>query len=224
MADMRITPIVKSPTRLTADGTGFYPLRGTRTGEGFFADYITSLAMQGRVFTGAPGAANNTAITGVATSFSATTPDFTLEAPTGTTVIPLSVKLVQTGSVAGGFITVLLAYQNAAERSSSGTAFPNVLSTRTDKPYATLATAYTAPTVSSDTIGVRLDSATINANIGSASATNLSPLDYHWTYDARVPIFLVGPAALKIYTWAGTTAPTWFPTLVWAEIPSTDIT
>lgn len=219
MADMRITPITKSPTRLTADGTGFYPLRGTRTGEGFFADYLYSLGMQGRIIVGGLNTAASDVVL-AQTSFVATTPTFSLEVPSGTCAIPLGIKLSQTTPVAGGGITVIMEIVNAVTRSSSGTALA-AHSTRTDRIYTPLCTLYSNPTVAANTVGDRVDAMQMTPNVGATATVTCEP--FRWSLDMRNPIFLVGVASMKIYSWAASTAPTWTASFLWAEIPSTDI-
>ncbi|MGH8360890.1 MAG: hypothetical protein ACRESF_25670 [Pseudomonas sp.] len=222
MSDMRIvTP--KAPGSVDRVARNQYrQVAGTPEGAFFGADYLHSLAREGRIFYASPGAALNTVITGVATSFSATTPDFTLEVPAGTTCMPLRVQLTQAGTVAGGAISVIIGIQGAVERSSAGTVFPNILSSRTDGLGVTRAcTPYTAPTVATDTIGVRVYAGLVNANVATGVATD--NVDYQPILTGE-PLYLVGPAALKIYTWATATAPSWLHEMAWAEIPSTDLT
>ena len=65
-------------------------------------DLLTWLAADGRIFY-ASDADQNDMVTGQ-TSFAATTPTFLLSVASGTTVIPLMMKLAQSGSVAGGAV------------------------------------------------------------------------------------------------------------------------
>lgn len=226
MADIRITVPGAPGANTRASRLQLRGMAGTPEGAGFFADYIHYLSREGRVFFAHPGAAQNTTFAGAAlTSFAATTPDWTLEVPSGTTCIPLYISQQQAGTVAGGAISYVLAMQNAAERSSGGTAFANILSTRTDGNGITHAcTPYAAPTVSSDTVGVRLMSTILTQSVTTGRT---GPLTNDIFIQAGVDIpmlYLVGPAALKSYAWAGTTAPTWLLSLCWAEIPSSDLT
>ncbi len=42
-----------------------------------------------------------------------------------------------------------------------------------------------------------------------------------WTPEiAGHPLAIVGPGALAVFTWAGTTGPTWAWTFAWAEVPT----
>jgi hypothetical protein len=221
MADLRGLARDSSGSVLRAGASTLRQVSVTRDGGIFEADWLTqALGSEGRIFFGSQGTAQNSTFTGQ-TSFSATTPDLTLEVPAGTTAIPLSLSLVQTGTVAGGLITVILGIQNAAERSSGGTAWTLVTSSRTDKPMTPSCSVYTQPTVSSDTVGVRLWAATLKQDVTNTVYTN----HVYWTalgQESAVP-YLVGPAALKVYTFASTTGPTFFADLAWAELPSSAV-
>jgi hypothetical protein len=225
MADVRGL-VQNAPGSVARQTRGNYrTLALTPDGAVFEADYLHSLAREGRIFIASPGAAlNTTSLGAAATSFVATTPDFTLEVPSGTTCIPLRVKATQAGTVAGGAVSVIMGIQGAVERSSAGTAFANIKSTRTDAlGVANVCTPYIAPTVATDTVGVA-----VYRDILTQTVTTTRPGladDVDWMpYTQGQPIYLVGPSALKFYSFASSTAPTWFFELTWAEIPSTDLT
>src|SRR5690348_11826469 len=199
MADSRGFTQAAPGAVVRANRNSYRNLATTPEGALFTADYLNALAREGRVFTATPGAANNTGITGVATSFSATTPDFTLEVPSGTTCIPVRIQMSQTGTVAGGAISVIIAVQNAIERSSAGTVFPNILSTRTDGAGITRACVpYTAPTVATDTVGVAIYRTILTQSVTTGRTGGMAT-DLDLMFGQDLPMqFLVGVSALKI--------------------------
>lgn len=177
------------------------------------SDFLTYLAADGRIFY-ASDADQNDLVTGQ-TSFANTTPTFVLEVPTGTTAIPLMVRLSQTGTVAGGAIDVIMELDNAARYSSGGTT-ETVLAAKTGgNTQSNNCTLYSGATAAAG-YGVRIFGATIGQDVSPAEG---APNEILWTPVAGLD-FLVGPAAFLVYTYAGTTGPTWFWTVKWAEIPS----
>lgn len=225
MSDIKLEPIVKTPSRNTADTAATKNVRGTRDGTLFTADWLTNLALQGRIYV-CSDADQNDVVVG-ATSFATTTPTFLLDVPAGTAAIPLFVQLVQAGSVAGAAIDVLIEFDNAARYTSGGTnETTGLLSTRTDQPlsakcklYSTGGSAITA----TDAYGTMLKHILAIPQDVAPAITEV----YNWhqiEWHAPFPILLVGPAAFLVYTYAGTTGPSWNWSVGWAELPSSDLT
>lgn len=176
------------------------------------ADLASFLAAEGKVYY-ASDADQNDLVTGQ-TSFAATTPTFLLDIPTGTTVIPLMMRLFQSGTVAGAAVDVIMEFDNAARYSAAGTA-ETVLASKTTGAQATACTLYSNPTAAAG-YGVRVYGATLGQDVSPAEgAVN----EVIWTPQGGLD-FLVGPAAWATYTYAGTTGPTWLWTFKWAEIPT----
>ena len=177
-------------------------------------DLASQLAIEGLAFR-ASDADQNDLVTGQ-TSFVATTPTFLLDIPEGTTVIPLGINLNQTGTVAGGAIDIIVEFDNADRYASGGTA-ETILSSRTTGPSGTtntsLCTLYSNPTAEAG-YGIRVDAVTVGMDVSSAEGV---VNEYIWTPSGGYD-FLVGPASLLVYTYAGTTGPTWFWTIKYGEI------
>lgn len=173
------------------------------------------LASQGRVFY-ASDADQNDLVTGQ-TSFANTTPTFLLDVPSGTTAIPLELTLVQSGTVAGGDINVLVEYDNADRYSAGGTAETklNANLNFTDTGNSVL---YTGATASAG-YGVRVWGVTVAADVSPAEGAVQEIL---WRPGGN--IFIKGDGALAIYTYASVTGPSWLWSIKWAEIPSTWLT
>lgn len=182
------------------------------------ADPLTWLSRMGYVFY-ASDADQNDLVTGQ-TSFANTTPTFLLNVPSGTTAIPLLVRLGQTGTVAGGVISTIVEFDDIAAYDSGGTA-ETILCARTDNPLAsnanfTNATLYSGATATAG-YGVRVYGRTIAQDTDPSSTENV--LEVIWTPIAGLD-FLVGPASMKVFTYASATGPTWWWTIKWAAFPT----
>lgn len=178
-------------------------------------DILSALAMEGRAFYASDNDQNDV-VTGQ-TSFANTTPTFLLDVPSGTTAIPILVALTQSGSVAGGDIDVIMEIDNADRYASSGTS-ETVLCARTSGGRSNLCTLYSNPTAESG-YGVRIWGVHVAPDISPAEGV-INELV--WT-PAGTLDYIVGPGALAIYTYAGTTGPTWLWTIKWIEIPTADL-
>lgn len=205
---------------IRTDGAGGNPRLNNRA-ELVVAPIPHEWAADGRLFV-ASNVARQTALATGGTSFSDTAPAFIIDFPSGTTGIPLSFVLNQGGTVAGATpITVLITIDNKARYSSGGTAITPV-NMRLDAPRTSGATVYgTSPTAAAIGTQISLYSALLAADVTPA-ADSFFPTGV--VYEPPYPPYLVGPASIVIYTFAGTTQPSWFYSFVWAEIPTVSVT
>lgn len=158
------------------------------------------------------GTTADASVTSTQTSFANTTPTFLLDVPEGITVIPLFMGLAQTGTVAGGDIIVLMEKDNALRHSTGGTPVTPVNS----RPrHARVASGrfYTNPTAIAG-FGVRM--------LGQRVAPDVSPAEgvineIVWT-PAGALDYIDGPGAWLVFTYAGTTGPTWLWEFKWLEV------
>ena len=175
------------------------------------ADVAGLLALEGRVFYASDAAANDR-VTGQ-TSFANTTPTFLLRVPANTVAIPLLTSLGQSGSVAGGDITVIIESDNVDRFSSSGTS-ETVFNSNTRTGGATnLCTLYSGATATGG-YGARIMGITVAADVAPAEG-----ISNELIWSPSGPDFLVGPASFLVYTFAASTGPTWLWTFKWAECP-----
>lgn len=178
------------------------------------ADICTMLAIEGRLFYSSD-ADQNDLVTGQ-TSFANTTPSFLLDVPAGTIAIPLLVSLGQTGTVAGGDIQIIIEIDNVKRYASGGTAEkifnPNTIPGR--PPVQSV--LYSGATASAG-YGMRIMGKTVAPDVSPAEGVDT---EYLWTPSGG-PEILVGPASFLVYTYAGTTGPSWFWTVKWLEVPAT---
>ena len=174
------------------------------------ANPVAVMTAQNRVFNVGPASISTTAA-GTTTQAN-TTPTWLLDIPSGITCIPLLVSLAQTGTVAGGAITVIMEVDNA-DRYTSGGAAMTVLNARTDGPalpssggVAPVFYVRSAAIAATDAYGVQIWAPVVGPDVSSAEG---AITELVWTPPMGAPEYLVGPAALLINTNAGTTAPTW---------------
>lgn len=209
-------------------GDGIYvAARMNRRGELIVPEFFAQLAVDGRIFQ-VSNPTRGTAVAMGGTSFSDTAPAFLVDVPSGTTIIPLEVAFSQGGTVAGAVITGLITYDNKLRYSSGGTA-QTIRANRTDAPNASNCSAYsggsaiTAAAVGvANTLKARLISPDVSPSVDVAFPGYEQGL--FWSVRESPPPVLVGPASLVIYTYAGTTQPSWFYTIRWAEMPTVMVT
>jgi len=212
MADLRL---VRQNTQVvTTDGV-WAAVNGDRLGNVGVSDLggiAMAAARSGRMYIAGDADQNDT-VTGQ-TSFANTTPTFLLNVPSGVTAIPLFVNLAQSGSVAGDFITVSIEIDDIAAYSSGGTAetiFRNYVGSGTSPGAA----VYSGATAVAG-YGIMVHHSTHAEDVDPASAD--AGLTSHLLWVPPVPLILKGPASLKVFTYAATTAPTWLWSLGWAEV------
>jgi len=182
------------------------------------SDRYDQAILDGRAFM-VSNAARETALAVGGTSFSDTAPAFVLDVPSGTGVVPLEIDLRQGGTVAGGAITVLATLSDKVRRASGGTAHtPRNMRFTVSGSDSNLASSgcsfYTGPTTNANSIDVSLFSGIYEHNLdGAVTASQV-----FWSARHSYAPYLVGPASLVVYTFAGTTQPSWFFTFKWAEV------
>lgn len=177
-------------------------------GTGVSADFLWRVASEGRLFIGSD-ADQNDAVTGQ-TSFANTTPTFLLDVPVGRIVVPLSANLSQSGSVAGGAVDVIIEIDDVT-RYASGGAAETVYNPSKRNKMESKCSLYSGATAKAG-YGVRVWGATTGQDVSPAEGAVQGPF-----WRPEIPLFLEGPASWLIYTYAGTTGPTWLWDMKWAE-------
>ena len=176
------------------------------------SDRYDQAILDGRAFM-VSNAARETALAVGGTSFSDTAPAFVLDVPSGTGVVPLEIDLRQGGTVAGGVITVLATLSDKVRRASGGTSH-TPQNMRFDEPQTSGCSFYTGPTAAANDDDISLFSGLYEHNLdGAVTASQV-----FWSARHSYAPYLVGPASLVVYTFAGTTQPSWFFTVKWAEV------
>ena len=177
------------------------------------ADISWRLALEGRIFAAAD-ADQNDRITGQ-TTFAVTTPTFTLLNPAGSDVLvlPFFYQLAQTGSVAGGDISIDTEIV-APSSFSSGTLEKtrNLRMGMAARP-TNRGLLYSTVTAASG-YGIAVGHATLAPDVSPAEGViNI----YEW--QAPVGCILDPNTSLNVFTVAASTGPTFGWHFVWAELP-----
>lgn len=218
MADMRgIANTYPLPTR-TPNGVQVNAAMD-RLGDlmcGDLQGLASRMAQAGRMVLASDADQNDT-VTGQ-TSFANTTPTFLLNVPSGSAAVPLWFRLYQTGSAAGGAVTVLAEIDDIAAYSSGGTAetqlhlFNGGSFTTSCQVYsgATATAGYGVGIYHKDVVGTDTTPA-----IGDLVDMHLL---HYWVAPFIMPI--KGPGSLKIFTHAGTTGPTWYWSIAYLDVPA----
>lgn len=186
-------------------------------GAALSADIIWKFIAEGKGYVAGDADANDT-VTGQ-TSFATTTPTFLVRVQEGWTCIPLWVDLSQTGTVAGGDIELVIEIDNADRYSTGGTEETR-FNLRTDKTNSSDSddiAVYSNPTAT-NAFGQRIFSADIAPDVSPAEGILPGPL---WI--PSVPLMLVGPASLCVFTSAGTTGPTWLWSIGYLQLRTVEL-
>ena len=181
---------------------------------GLTADVAWRFALEGRAYIASDGDQNDR-VTGQ-TSYAATTPTFLLHNPStsGVICIPAPFHLGQTGTVAGGDIGVDSEVRSPSAYASSGTSegISNAAVGLVGAPTARCL-LYTTATATAG-YGRAVGHVTLAADVSPAEGViNV----YEWP----VPFgtFLWPNSSLSVFTYAGTTGPTWGWEFSWVEVP-----
>jgi hypothetical protein len=162
-----------------------------------------------------------------ATSYATTTPTFLLDVPEGITCIPAQLSLAQAGTVAGGAISVIISHNNADHYTSGGTAatIENSLAGGGAVPtnssgvapafYSTIGSAI----VATDVVSSRIKGWLLGQDVSPAEG---AVQEIEWVPNSGLQI-LKGPAAFLVYTYAGSTGPTWFWSFKFAAFKTTEL-
>ena len=126
-------------------------------------------------------------------------------------------------SLSGWRRTVHIEIDNISGRASGGVE-ETVFNARSDGPRTNQAKLWTGATATAG-YGINLDSWGLPQDVGPAVAD-----DWNWHQrvwgpmkDLGFPIMLKGPACMKIFTYAATTAPSWLWSIAWAEIDESEL-
>jgi len=213
-----VNPAVLSVT-VVNDGIA-KAIRGLRDGTLSIADFKLVMAMEGRLFEANTGSGASPAT--FATSFSQLQPSFNLDVPAGTSVIPLPPHLYLQTS-AGTLNSVKAAsvnnYNGGAGTSAAMTIGP--VSTRTDRQVASACKALQLYSGSMAALPANSTQIELwHSGYPFADATGNPIKEFYPQIDCWPWPVLVGPAALQVYVFATTAAPTGYAQYSWIEVPS----
>ena len=179
--------------------------------------WLMQLAIDGRVFVSSD-ADENDRVTGQ-TSYAATTPTFLLNIPTGTLAIPLWVHMNQTGTVAGGVISIYMSYDGIARYSSGGTS-EAITNARTPSPRGSNCLLYSGATAAAASAARLLFTQTLDPDVTDPNLTE----EVHAMAGRDFPFLcLGGPASFLVFTYAATTGVTVEWSIGWAEFTTSEL-
>lgn len=218
-----VTEVMQDSYHTTGEGTTG-KLRLNPRGELVTPDWYQQLVGDGRVFFASNAARETAEAIGTVDTFSDTDPALLLDVPTGTTAIPLEIILNQGGTVAGGAITVLITLSDKVRFASDGAAI-TPKNMRFDAPRSSSCTFYSGSTdivAAANAEDLSLYSTILDQDVATIPGGEGTRV--HWTARKFIAPYLVGPASLVIYAVAATTQPSFFYSIKWAEMATTDIT
>ena len=170
-------------------------------------------SIEGRCFVSSHGT-ETTPLTALA--YDQDQPEFILSVPTGTTVIPLSIRVNTEGSTGTAKELIIWRTTNEIGNGTSTAATEGPTNLRSDAPRAALAVPrhlYTANVTLTNYREIWRDSTTI---------ASIAPFTYE--YKDESPVIIVGPGSLGLQFAATTTQPTFFLNVTWAEFATSELT
>jgi len=228
MSDLRLKTGVSSVARPTGDDL-WTPLRGTRDGAMFTADWVLAHALEGRCF-GCNSGTGTTAVTHNAT-YTAAKPDMLITVPSGTTIIPVFIETSMENTGTAAITTIVACASSVYDAATTDddlviynmriqTSAPR---TSSCQAVATVTAAGTTPLSGNFIEFWRGTAGFVEAAFtGNTSPKNEQISRASWNIkEAAVPPVIVGEGSLNIYM--SCTASVGFITAIWVEIPSTAI-
>jgi hypothetical protein len=212
MADMKIKGLTTGKGRY---GNGVQvDVTGTRDGAIYVCDYITGMALEGKLFQVNHGTVT-TPITFIA--YDADRPDFALDVPSGVAVIPTRIEVYLEDS-AGTDTEIIVTTSNNNTGAATSTALTPV-STRRNSGLSSSCSAY-----GTYTANCTLPTSTLEfIRFGNPFADTVGGRHFIWKYTDGNPQVLVGTAGLQLHVSATTTQAAGFIKVTYAEFAATDL-
>lgn len=221
MTYARMEGVVQQDSYVVSQEDSYKPVRLNPRGELVVPDWMTQLALDGRVYNfSTPVQETALNLNTTARGTDNVNPAVLIDIPTGTTIIPLEI-IMQIIAGTAEDVTVTINTDDGTRFSTGGTTRTPV-NMRKDDPNTSSTTVYTEPTATAntddDTIWAKLvDGAQI------ATPTTDQPTVF-WSAKYYTPPILIGPAALLIFVTSATDDHTWQFSIKWAEFATTAIT
>jgi hypothetical protein len=205
--------------------------RSTRDGAAFSAPWVTSLVMQGKVFQALVGSFLTPVVGGGAGTIpDADQPEFGLIAPSGITVVPLSIVVqAEPGlSTTDSHYSLISASADLTGTASyAGSTFANTITPVNLLTGCGVASLCTVKTVgsgnmtTSPTESYVFKKASLLTDVqGTAATVNLQSLVLDWNINKEIPVFIKGGGNGIFVYWGGSIAMNAYAQVIWAEIPT----
>ena len=221
MVDVR--GVVNQNTYPTASEGNFIGLRANRRGELITPDWMTQLAVDGRVFNISHQVQEAGDLCGeTAPGSDNINPSILVDVPSGTTIIPLEVLVGVEGTGTAGDWLIRINTDDAVKYSSGGAALTPINMAK-DDPNTSAVSAYSGSTqivatanTDDDTIWFRrID----QAALGDSGNMSLA----HWSAKEFTPPILIGPASLLIFVIVGNVDNEVLFSVKWAEFTTAEV-
>lgn len=200
-------------------GEGTDPgVRVSKQGSVVVIDQYDQWIQEGRVFCSSDADGDDT-VNAIAT-WVATTPQFLINVPTGTTVKPLWVTANNLGTTDGTTGAYIIMYDTVDRLNTGGTS-EGITNMRSDANIGTAVTVLSTPTANAATAARTLYLQSYETNSGAQAALG-APDNLDWSARNHFSPMLIGPAAFLVWIEGDATSPfAW--SIGWAEFPSDDI-
>ena len=190
-------------------------VRGNNRGEIIVPDWHTQLIADGSSYV-VSNVARETALAVGGTSFSDTATAFLLDVPAGTTIFPTEIIMRQGGTVAGAIITVLITVDTGLRFSTGGAQqTPRNLRINATPPKTSSCSFYTGATASANVTDTTVWAGRLIQDLDALVGGHVE-----LSNRKQVMPVLEGPASLVVYAFAGSTQPSWFFSIKFAEFAS----
>lgn len=211
-------PVVEQDSYTGVAEQAFRRFRVNPRGELVVPDWMTQLAMDGRVFNASnPVQETNQDISTTARGTDNVSPALLLDVPASTVAFPLYIMLMPISQTTDEAVTVSINTDDGVRYSSGGQAV-TPLNMRKDDPVTSACSFYNGSTaitaianVDDDTIWAALIPA------GDVPAVSGTRLPLIWTAKEAIPPMLVGPASMLIFVTSATADTLFRWSVQWAE-------
>lgn len=217
MVDLRVQGTT-IPARRTGDGN--IEVQGLRDGSLRVADWKQALALEGRAFIMQLGTED--APIASTTSIDDALVWGVIDVASGTTALLYHAEAVIATWTTATLVNMMIEYDNAKVRyTSGGTAF-TPLGLRTDAPIASTSAAYvgTDVTVAAKSTGGSLEVYRQSVEVNLGDAADSAPM---WEYNPVVLEPVVGPASILFHFGAASADVTAYGNMKWLEVPTNSI-
>jgi hypothetical protein len=195
-------------------------LTATPDGALYIADYYLNMALEGRLFQAFTG--SGTSPVTFALSYAANTPQFVVDVPTATSIIPVRIQVYLEASASAN-PTPILAVTGTSNVGAGTSTQVTPLSTRTDHPVSSGCSVYTLYSVAGTAPANAVEFWHTGYNFADATGNPIK--FFEWTSQQNgPPQIIVGPGTLAIYiNGKGGTAPTGYARVSYIELPSSTL-
>lgn len=208
--------VSKALTRIRkGGGAGDIGLQSTPDGALFTADWLTGMALEGRVINASVGISITPVTFATTAAWVITQPSLSIDVPSGTMIVPISIQVaLQTEA---GTLNTVLALTGTSNFGTGTSTAVTPRSMRTDVPITTACTVNSLFSGAGTTPATPMEFWRGSQPIASAAGEQW---DFQWHYQQGAPVVIIGAGCLGVYVSGTSTAPTGYLKAQWVELPS----